>query len=76
MRTTVNLDDDVLATINQLRQGRSLGLSEAVNALIRDGLRAKRKRPAFRQRSTAIGLSVDVSNVAETLEQLDGPSSR
>jgi Arc/MetJ family transcription regulator len=76
MRTTVNLDDDVVAAVQRLRRERSLGLSEAVNELIRGGLHARRPRRTFRQRSQALGLLVDVSNVAEVLEQLDGPTSR
>lgn len=53
-----------------------MGLSEAVNELIRGSLRVKKPRRAFRQRSQAMGLTIDVSNVAEALEQLDGPASR
>jgi len=33
MRTTVDLDDDVAAAIDQLRRGASVGLSDAVNRL-------------------------------------------
>jgi Arc/MetJ family transcription regulator len=75
MRTTVNLDDDVVALIERLRRDRALGLSEAVNALIRESLRAAPPRKDFRQRSQAIGLSIDVSNVAETLELLEEPTA-
>ena len=76
MRTTVNLDEDVVAALDRLRRERSLGLSQAVNELIRDSLRVKAPRRIFQQRSQDIGLSIDVSNVAEALEQLDGPASR
>jgi Arc/MetJ family transcription regulator len=76
VRTTVNLDDDVAAAVQRLRRDRSLGLSEAVNELIRGGLHSRRPRRTFRQRSRALGLLIDVSNVAEALEQLDGPASR
>jgi Arc/MetJ family transcription regulator len=76
MRTTVSLDDDVAAAVDQLRRERHLGLSEAVNELIRLALRAPRSRPAFRQRTAALGLRVDVSNVAEALDLLDGPAAR
>jgi len=76
MRTTVNLDDDVAAAVDLFRRQRSIGLSEAVNELIRTSLRTRPPRRAFRQRSQAIGLTIDVSNVAEALEQLDGPASR
>lgn len=76
MRTTVNLDDDVAVEIERLRQERGLGKSEAVNQLARAGMRARPRRTVFRQRSAEIGLTVDVSNVAEALEQLDGPAAR
>jgi len=75
MRTTVTLDDDVAAAVEQLRRRRSVGLSEAVNELIRAGLTSRRARPAFRQRSAALGLHVDVANIAEALETLDGPAA-
>ena len=76
MRTTVNLDEDVAVAIERLRQKRGIGLSEAVNQLARAGMRQKPKRSPFRQRTADIGVRVDVSNVAEALEQLDGPSAR
>jgi metal-responsive CopG/Arc/MetJ family transcriptional regulator len=76
MRTTVVLEDDVAAAIQQMRRERSAGLSEVVNDLIRAGLTAKQPREAFRQRSERIGIRVDVSNVAEALEFLEGPTAR
>jgi metal-responsive CopG/Arc/MetJ family transcriptional regulator len=76
MRTTVNLDDDVAAAVDRLRRERRLGLSEAVNELVRAGLAAKPRRPRFRQRTASLGLRVDVTNVAEALEVLDEPARR
>jgi metal-responsive CopG/Arc/MetJ family transcriptional regulator len=76
MRTTVVLDDDVAAAIDQLRRSDSVGLSEAVNQLIRAGLRQVPRARRFRQRSAPLGLRIDVSNVAEALETLDGAGGR
>lgn len=79
MRTTVTLDDDVVAAIDRLRRERSLGLSAALNELARSGLVAnhgQQGRHPFRQRTQTLGLRVDVSNVAEAIELLDGPTSR
>jgi metal-responsive CopG/Arc/MetJ family transcriptional regulator len=77
MRTTVDLDDDVAAAIDQLRRGGAVGLSEAVNQLIRAGLlQAPKVHHRFRQRSAALGLRIDASNVAEALEILDGAGGR
>ncbi len=76
MRTTVSLDDDVTAAVDQLRRERHIGLSEAVNELIRAGLRAPRRRQEFVQRSSELGLRIDVMNVTEALELLDGAGER
>jgi hypothetical protein len=72
VRTTVRLDADVAAAAEQLRRERHIGLGEAINELARAGMRARPARTAFRQRTRSIGLRVDVSNVAETLDLLDG----
>lgn len=78
MRTTVRLDDEVAAAAEQLRRERHLGLGEAVNELARAGLRARatREHRPFRQRTRQLGIRVDVSNVAEAFDQLDGPEQR
>ncbi|HAW11306.1 MAG TPA: CopG family transcriptional regulator, partial [Chloroflexi bacterium] len=49
---------------------------EAVNQLIRAGLLQTPRVRRFRQRSAPLGLRVDVSNVAEALETLDGAGGR
>jgi hypothetical protein len=71
MRTTLRLDDDVLAAAERLRQERHIGLSEAVNELARAGMQRSGQPRAFRQRTQALGLRIDVSNVAEALDLLD-----
>jgi hypothetical protein len=77
MRTTVTLDDDVVAAIEGVRRSDGLGLSEAVNTLIRSGLGAQPKRRQWEPPTPVnIGLRIDVTNVAEAIEQLDGPNSR
>jgi len=76
MRTTVVFDDDVAAALEQLRREKGLGLSDAVNELVRVGLRAKPTRRSFRQRTASLGLRIDVSNVAEALETLEGIDRR
>ena len=73
----MTFDDDVAAAIERLRRERSIGLSRAVNELIRGGLSAgPAPRVAFRQRSRDVGFRVDVTDVAEALEILDGPAAR
>ena len=76
MRTTVVLDDDVARAVEQLRHERSAGLSEVVNDLIRAGLTSRRPPTKFRQRSEPVGLRIDVDNVAEALDLLEGPTAR
>jgi hypothetical protein len=77
MRTTINLADDVAAAVEQLRRERSIGLSEAVNELARSGLaHQEASQPRFVQRTHKLGLKIDVTDVAEALEQLEGPTWR
>lgn len=76
MRTTLSLDDDVAAAVQRIREQRHIGLSDAVNELIRAGLAAPARRSRFRQRTANLRLRVDVSNVADALDHLDGPEVR
>jgi hypothetical protein len=76
MRTTVEFDDDTARAIEDLRRQSGLGVSEAVNELIRRALLPRPAAAPFRQRTQPLGLRVDVSNVAEVLEVLEGPEAR
>jgi Ribbon-helix-helix protein, copG family len=77
MRTTITLADDVAAAIKRLRRERSLGMSEAVNELIRSGLAVRRPRERFQQKTHDMGQNlVDLTNVGEAVETLDGPRAR
>ena len=71
MRTTFSLDDDVAAVVESLRREKGIGISEAVNQLIRVGMMAPTKRPRYEHRSSDLGLKVDVSNIGEVLDLLD-----
>lgn len=77
MRTTLTLADDVAAAVERLRRERSLGMSEAVNELVRAGLTSERaEREPFRQKTYDLGVGIDASNVGEAIETLDGPTAR
>jgi hypothetical protein len=76
MRTTVDLADDVAAAVEKARRERGIGLSAAVNELARAGLARPANRERFRQRTYKLGLNLDVSNVGDALETLEGPSAR
>ncbi len=76
MRTTVEFDEDTGKAVEALRREKRIGVSEAVNELIRRGLLPRETTTTFRQRTRHLGLKIDVSNVAEALETLEGPASR
>jgi hypothetical protein len=76
VRTTITFDPDVAAAVEQARHERGGGISEVVNDLIRAGLQRRRRGRKFRQRSTHLGLQIDVTDVADALEVLEGPTAR
>ena len=78
MRTTLTIDDDVAATLEQLRRSRDASLKDLVNEALRRGLRdmgtrPKRREP-FRTRSVDAGalLIPNIDNVAEVLAVVEG----
>jgi hypothetical protein len=76
MRTTVEFDDDTAKAIEAARRERGIGVSEAVNELIRQGLLPRPETAPFRQSTRRLGLRVDVTNVAEALDLLEGSDAR
>lgn len=76
MRTTVTLAEDVAAAVEHLRRERSIGVSEAVNELIRAGLVDRPKPRRFVQKTHDLGLGIDVTNVWRAIEELEGPFHR
>lgn len=75
MRTTLTLADDVAAAVEKVRRERSIGLSEAVNDLVRAGLVQQRPTAPFHQKTHDLGQGIDYSNVADAIETLDGPAA-
>ncbi|MCP9485989.1 MAG: ribbon-helix-helix protein, CopG family [Gaiellaceae bacterium MAG52_C11] len=74
MRTTVTLEKDVAAALDNVRRERGLGLSEAVNDLIRKGLLYQPPRKRFVQKAHDMGEPyVDLTNIGRALEELEGP---
>lgn len=71
MRTTVNLDDDVMAAVDHLRRTDGVGPSEAINTLVRKGLAMETLRPLYVHRSSPLGARCDVSNIGDVLDLLD-----
>jgi hypothetical protein len=73
VRTTLTLDDDVAAALEQLRRTRGGRLKTVVNDLLREGLRNVQARPArrvhFRTESVDVGRPrmSSVDNVVDVL---------
>ncbi len=76
MRTTVEFDDDAAKAVEALRRERGLGVSEAVNTLIRRGLLPRPPPEPFHQATHRLGLRIDVANITEALEVLEGVEAR
>jgi Ribbon-helix-helix protein, copG family len=79
MRTTITFSDDVAAGIEKIRRDRGLGLSEAVNDLIRAGLMNERTEQPVEFPTYDMGMSMDVRNIGEVIEAIerdDGPLAR
>ncbi|MBA2697064.1 MAG: ribbon-helix-helix protein, CopG family [Actinobacteria bacterium] len=76
MRTTIELDPDAARAVQELRRARGVGTSAAVNELIRAGLLAEHRPKPFTPRTRSMGIRIDVSNVAEALDLLDGSDAR
>ena len=76
MRAAIEFEDDTARAIEELRRAEGLGVSEAVNELVRRGLLPRSTSKSFVQRTQPMGLKIDVSNVAEALEVLKGSDAR
>lgn len=71
MRTTFTLDADVAAEVTRLRREQGLGISEAVNRLIRAGMVDREPRSRYVNRTVPLGLRVDVTDIGSVLDLLD-----
>lgn len=78
MRTTLTLDDDVAARIEQLRMKQRKPLKTVVNDVLRRGLsevmQVRETRPVYHTRSVAMGRCrlPNVDDVAEALAVAEG----
>ena len=76
MRTTVTFEPDTAAAVERVRRERGVGVSAAVNQLVREGLTRGPERRRFEQETSSMGARIDVADVVDALELLDGPASR
>lgn len=82
MRTTLTLDDDVAAQLDQLRRGGDLSFKQVVNDALRQGLRQiaegpKERREPYRSRVFDTGPPrFPIDNIAEALAFAEGEDHR
>jgi hypothetical protein len=79
MRTTVEFEEDTARALDRLRNRTGMGVSEAVNHLVRRGLLVEDGLPgpsSFVQPTRRLGLRIDVSNVADAIDALEGSRTR
>lgn len=75
MRTTVTFDDDAAAAVEALRRERGIGVSAAVNELVRRAVSRPVDRAPFVQRTSEGRARIDVTDIGAVLDLLDGPTS-
>ena len=76
MRTTIEFDSDTAQAIEAFRRKRGTGVSETVNELVRQGLLVRTNPLPFVPIVRKLGLMIDVSNIADALDLLEGPNAR
>ena len=78
MRTTLTIEDDVAAMLEQLRKKRGAGLKDLVNEALRRGLRELemrlKPRTPYRTRSVDLGRVriASIDNIGEVLAIAEG----
>ncbi len=82
MRTTLTIDDDVAATLEQLRRSRDASLKDLINEALRRGLRdmdaPAKRRKRYRTPSVDLGTPriANIDNISEVLAVIEcAPSS-
>jgi hypothetical protein len=77
MRTTVTLDPDVAAAVSHLQAERGVGVSAAINALVRRGLASEHPPRRFVQRTSSMGVpAIPLDDIAGVLDALEGDARR
>ena len=72
----MEFEDDTAQALAQLRSESGMGVSEAVNALVRRGLLADAPSERFVQQTHRLGIRIDVTNVADAIDLLEGHQAR
>ncbi len=82
MRTTLTIDDDVAAMLDQLRRDRETSLKDLINEALRRGLlemnAPRKRRKPYRTPSVDLGTPriPNIDNIAEVLDLAEGEAFR
>jgi hypothetical protein len=82
MRTTLTLDDDVVALLEKFREVRGFGFKEALNLALREGLlvlqKPEKRRKPYRTPSVSLGRPrlPSLDNIGEVLAVAEGEDFR
>lgn len=81
MRTTLTLDEDISAKLKAEVRKSGRPFKQLVNDLLRSALNSRRQLPRaepFRIRPRPLGImpGIDYDNIADLLEQIEGPAAR
>lgn len=81
MRTTLTLDDDVAVKLKAAARRSGRPFKDVVNETLRRGLVTARPalRPRFHVRTRSLGgvrPGLDIDNIGELLERIEGPRHR
>ena len=78
MRTTVTLAPDVAAAVERVRRERGVGMSDAINDLVRAGLSSGGVAPAaFIQATSRMGEPrIPLDDIQAALDALEGDAAR
>lgn len=72
MRTTITFEDDTAAVVDGLRRERGVGVSAAVNELIRRAVAVRvAPRGEFVQKTSSGHARMDLTDISAVLEVLD-----
>ncbi|MGI9036657.1 MAG: ribbon-helix-helix protein, CopG family [Pyrinomonadaceae bacterium] len=77
MRTTITIDEDIAARLDELQRSRKISFKKAVNLLLRQGLAVEEKPPKlkpFKIKARSLGKTNEQFNldkISETLDKLD-----
>jgi len=77
MRTTLTLEDDVVARLEQIRKRKNISTKKIVNISLRAGLDKlesdeKKPRPKYQLKNVMLGKKIpNLDNIAEVLDLMD-----